>query len=344
MAVHGNSSIVFCATVFAIATIVFVIGISSRTLTLPHGTYIFKSSELENMKSEIYMLSSIQAQNNYKIDDLARKIGTLSRQLSAHSPLQTDGSMAIPQSDSTLQTRGSMSIPQPETFSFVDYSPEHWKLKKNIYKRQSLKQHGGGGHNGRHYFQNNWEPDFTCDFEERIGAIGDGGKWLCNAYKIAQVEECNVLSIGSLNDYGFEETMHKLNPRCKIHTFDHTVTPDGRKPPYVNFHKFGLGSQSSGNRRSMKDVIDMAGFKGKVIDVLKIDCEGCEFSVYKEFFTGFICQILIELHYMNVQSIDTLLQDMYDHGYSIFHKEPNTLGCDGECIEYAFLRTNFTDP
>jgi hypothetical protein len=274
------------------------------------------------------MLSLIQAWNSSKIDDLARKIDTLSRLLASQSPLQTAGTIAVP---------------QPETFSFFEYSPENWKLKKSIYKRQSLKQHGGYlSSNGRTYFQNNWEPALTCDFEERIGAVGDGGKWLCNAYKIAQAEQCNVLSIGSNNDYGFEEAMHKLNPSCQIHTFDHTVTPAGT-PPFVKFHRFGLGSQSTGNIRTMKDVIDMAGFQGKVIDVLKIDCEGCEFSVYKEFFTGFIRQILIEIHYKNGQATDALLQDMHDHGYVIFHKEPNTLGCSGECIEYAFLKVNFTN-
>jgi hypothetical protein len=260
--------------------------------------------------------------------------------------------MAIPHSSSRLQT---VSHPQPEAFSFVEYSPENWKLKKSIYKRQSLKQHGDQAFssnpeaiklvnsNGRSYFQYNWEPDFTCDFEERIGSMGDGGKWLCNAYKIAKAEDCNVLSIGSNNDYGFETAMHDLNPRCTIHTFDHTVTPTGT-PSYVNFHSYGLGSQSSGNIRTMKDVIDMAGFQGKVIDVLKIDCEGCEFSVYKEFFSGFIRQILMEIHYQNRESTDALMQGMHDHGYIIFHKEPNTFGCGGDCIEYAFLRTNFTDP
>jgi hypothetical protein len=100
----------------------------------------------------------------------------------------------------------------------------------------------------------------------------------------------------------------------------------------------------------MKDVMDMAGFREKLFDVLKIDCEGYEYNVYKEFFTGFIREILMEIHYKNRKSADALLQSMHghgytiDHGYTIFHKEPNTSGCGGNCIEYAFLKTNFTDP
>ena len=217
-----------------------------------------------------------------------------------------------------------------------------------------MQKTGKQASNGRNYFQYNWEPEFTCDFEERIGPMGDGGKWLCNAYKIAHAENCNVLSIGSNNDFSFEDAMHKLNPRCKIHTFDHTVlTP--KAPAYVNFHSVGLGSQSSGNIRTMKDIMDIAGFQGKDVDVLKIDCEGCEYDVYKQFFTGFIRQILIEIHYNGKpwkdlgenkirESTDALMQSMHDHGFTIFHKEPNTYGCGGDCIEYAFLKTNFTDP
>ncbi len=112
----------------------------------------------------------------------------------------------------------------------------------------------------------------------------------------------------------------------------------------MNFHRFGLGSKSSGYIRTMKDVIGMAGFQGKVVDLLKIDCEGCEYNVYNEFFTGFLRQILLEIHYKNRTSADALLQSMHDHGYTIFHKEPNTFGCRGNCIEYAFLKTNFTNP
>ena len=150
-----------CATV----TTLVVIVISSVNLWLPTSNLvpIWKVSELQRMWQP--------AQNS----DLTRKPDTSMGQLSYHSPLSTAGSMAIP---------------QPEAFSFVEYSPENWKIKKSIYKRQSLKQHGQiTAKNGRSYFQYNWEPSFTCDFEERIGGMGDGGKWLCNAYKITKAEE-----------------------------------------------------------------------------------------------------------------------------------------------------------
>ena len=40
----------------------------------------------------------------------------------------------------------------------------------------------------------------------------------------------------------FELAVHKLNPRCKIFTFDHTITPRN-VPPYVTFLKFGLSAR-----------------------------------------------------------------------------------------------------
>ena len=36
------------------------------------------------------------------------------------------------------------------------------------------------------WFQRNWEPSFSCGFEQRIGAAGDGGKWVCDVATIAK--------------------------------------------------------------------------------------------------------------------------------------------------------------
>ena len=30
------------------------------------------------------------------------------------------------------------------------------------------------------FFQNNWEPIVHCEFERRVGNVGDGGKWVCD--------------------------------------------------------------------------------------------------------------------------------------------------------------------
>ena len=46
-------------------------------------------------------------------------------------------------------------------------------------------------------------------------------------------------------------------------------------------------------------------------------------------------QILVELHNIKAPS---LFNSLYKAGYVVFHKESNTLGCKGSCIEYSFLK------
>jgi hypothetical protein len=48
-----------------------------------------------------------------------------------------------------------------------------------------------------------FEPTVDCTTKERIGHIGDGGKWLCNLRSVIQrrnPEPCVVYSFGVSND------------------------------------------------------------------------------------------------------------------------------------------------
>lgn len=227
-----------------------------------------------------------------------------------------------------------------ESFDFLSYSNEDWQRKKDIHNWQSKRQHGKQHSEGKKFYQENWEPTWSCGYEKRIGKIGDGGKWVCEAYLIAEATNCNVISIGSANDWSFENAIHELNPKCKIFTFDHTITPKD-KPDFVQFHALGLGPTVQGNIGTMNYLLQTAGLSDKVVDILKIDCEGCEWQIYHEFFSGFIRQILIELHGVGpMHRSNEFFKAMDKNGYVIFHKEPNTLGCSGDCIEYAFLKLN----
>ena len=231
-----------------------------------------------------------------------------------------------------------------ESFGFLKYAESKWVLKKQIHASQLKRQHGQQDALGRVFFQYNWEPTWSCGFEQRMGSISDGGKWVCDAYRIAEAGECNILSVGSNNDWSFETAMHALNPRCRIHTFDHTSGPAG-KPAYAKFYATCLGSADSGSVRTMDGILRMAGLENKTVDILKIDCEGCEFDVYSEFTKGFIRQVLVEVH-MRPQTtpvqVNAMFEHMHTNGYVIFHKEPNTSGCGGDCIEYAFLKLNLS--
>ena len=86
----------------------------------------------------------------------------------------------------------------------------------------------------------------------------------------------------------------------------------------------------------------------------QIDCETCEWETYREWFgQGVdIKQILIELHQGTEFDENlppnwdkgrgvpahALLSHLEGLGYVVFHKEPNTFGCKGSCIEYALIK------
>jgi hypothetical protein len=66
----------------------------------------------------------------------------------------------------------------------MEYTEDGWNRKLRIYAEQSKRQRKAVGDKkwtmrpAGEFFQNNWEPDWTCDFEQRLGSAGDGGKWV----------------------------------------------------------------------------------------------------------------------------------------------------------------------
>ena len=202
----------------------------------------------------------------------------------------------------------------------------------------------------------NWEPNFTCQHEQRLGGMGDGPKWVCDPHRIAnEQKDCLVYSIGSNNNFAFEESVHKeISNDCEIHTFDPTISENpSNKPDYVHFHKWGLGIEDKEGVRkkrelySMSTIVEKLGHKNRRIDIFKIDCEGCEWSTYKHWFGNGvdIRQIQVELHDGTDKAeegkqtpvADSFLSYMKELGYVTFHKEANIL-TSGNCIEYAFLK------
>ena len=167
---------------------------------------------------------------------------------------------------------------------------------------------------------------------------------MCDPFRISEKESCLVYSIGSNNNFMFEEAvLEEISPDCEIHTFDHTVGPaPSKKPTKVLFHPWALGKAAGPAGRSMPEIVRELGHSGKVIDILKIDCEGCEWTTYKEWFGEdvYIRQLQVELHKGTPQPAQQFFEFLQQLGYVVFHKEPNTLGCGGSCIEYAFLKLN----
>lgn len=228
-----------------------------------------------------------------------------------------------------------------------------------------------------------YEPEATCFSEERFGglsserfkAFGDGPKFVCGvdvvAAKAKAAEEsksdgCLVYSIGSNNDIRFEKATHTFMNGCEIHTFDPTLDENpfiGGE--YATFHPWGLGTDggkegktmhnrnNKGARKSFATVLNNLGHTGRTIDVLKIDCQGCEYAAMPPLFDMIaegkvkVDQILIELHgpKKSEKNVD-LLKKFFDAAdkakMRVTHKERNGWGCDGyRCVEYSLVSEEF---
>jgi Methyltransferase domain len=173
---------------------------------------------------------------------------------------------------------------------------------------------------------------------------------------------CLVYSIGSNGDPSFEQSVRQeIGPHCEIHVFD--MDNYSRKvmkavPHNAYYHKWGIAKENKfrpDNRgriyKTLNQTMYELGHLNTPIDIFKIDCEGCEWQIYPDFFLPGIDlrQILIELHANNIQiskNGGTVLMPetpdffkMMERNYVIFHKEPNIQWSVGAAaIEYCFLK------
>jgi hypothetical protein len=231
---------------------------------------------------------------------------------------------------------------------FDDISTDHWKIIKAISKGRvhHLKKLGGYDK----FYAENWDPDFSCQFENSIGQNeSDGHKWVCDPHRFRKLPNCLIYSIGCNGQFEFELDMHRVAPNCEIHIFDPTDYSQKMRENGLNgdhYHAWGLKPSSDYDESSLPENVKGLTFKtltesmeqlghlGRRVDVFKIDCEGCEWKSYPDFLDHDLRQILIEVHGSNEPKF---FEAMANAGYVIFHKEPN-LFTDGQGIEFAMLK------
>ena len=208
----------------------------------------------------------------------------------------------------------------------------HDQDKKNMIKRPDT-----------YYFLPNWEPNFHCSHARRIGAMGDGGKWVCDPYRLKSRADCLIYSVGSAGDFSFEIEMKQVLSNCEIHTFD-----KGRYPCPVNvceFHQVMFGDQTDrvNTSKSWTTIINELNHTHRSIDILKIDIDGGEFRFFPQLLSSakqfHPRQILLEVHPANVTLIHELFDLIRSYDYTIYSKENNVLA-GPYFFEFSFLRLN----
>jgi hypothetical protein len=220
-----------------------------------------------------------------------------------------------------------------------------------------------------------YEPEAVCFTDERFGqgktgrryqAFGDGPKFVCGVDLLASKKgDCLVYSVGSYNQVDFEVSV-KQYLDCETHTFDPTISPSTFfGDEYATFHPWGLGEdrkevKSDGYKfttKSLETIYRKLGHKKdkRKIDILKIDCEGCEWTVMPPIFAAIasgnleVDQIQIEVHGPTLgnkdvteKSLKAFFKAADAAKMRISHKERNHWGCRGyERLDYAFASESF---
>eukprot|EP00656_Telonema_subtile_P013802 TRINITY_DN17016_c0_g1_i2.p1 TRINITY_DN17016_c0_g1~~TRINITY_DN17016_c0_g1_i2.p1 ORF type:complete len:1094 (+),score=263.27 TRINITY_DN17016_c0_g1_i2:74-3355(+) len=215
--------------------------------------------------------------------------------------------------------------------------------------------------NGR-YIWDWFSPDFVCPTMERMGRLGDGGKWICHPDRLPEKSDCVVYSFGVRDDVTFEqEIIERSGQRCEVHAFDPSVggLPQYAKhTPKLHFHKAALAAHTGSNKlwpvaNSLHGHMERLGHTH--VDVLKIDCEGCEWEVFEALLESDsalpFSQLLIELHLGNATSTEGMRENMFRLfeglealGFRAFAREinigPTLTGQLPTACEFSFIKNS----
>lgn len=199
-----------------------------------------------------------------------------------------DGLSGISTGISETLMRGSVK-------SIMAKSESLWD--KTVKQRHQVLQRTGDmglfpADSAPHYFEfpySVWDlvpASYNCPFEvERIGRMGDGGKWVCGMSRYEKSKTpLIVYSFGVQNESSFEQEMLERT-NCKIWGYDFSVEAFGPAlvEPYrsrTQFLQAGIAGTTDKVREppffNIQDLMERNGHT--YIDILKIDIEYFEFE------------------------------------------------------------------
>lgn len=251
-----------------------------------------------------------------------------------------------------IRNQYSCELSRIESDDFFCELNDDWQRRKQRFHIQHNRNHDRDSKFT--FFQNNYEPTFSCRYEQRLGNNGDGGKWICDVFQLQTRSNCLIYSFGSNGEYSFEnETKHFL-PNCEIHTFDKKFY---NGTTFCQFHQVRVGNGTHSDTKSLRMIMKELKHDQRYLDILKIDVEGSEFEFFEDLFrqtdsiSERIRQILIEIHFSGVvqqvgntstfdyNRVHRLFQLFHLKQYVIFHKEVNLFN-PYWAFEYSFIRMN----
>jgi FkbM family methyltransferase len=168
---------------------------------------------------------------------------------------------------------------------------------------RTLKESGGLGELSHAKWHMAWpmEEEHLLPCEgglDRWGAAEDGGKVLCNLKKL---KTGTIFSLGSRNDFSFEQSLSAAKVPVNIHVFDCTSEAPEKPIPRLQFHKVCLGNPDSKTFKASFEIEDgvvqsenanvmqvktyaqiMQQLQLTQVELLKMDIEGFEFEVFDD--------------------------------------------------------------
>jgi hypothetical protein len=197
------------------------------------------------------------------------------------------------------------------------------------------------------------------DISFRTPKLGLEEKTFCSLPPPGQLEEsCEIISIGSNRQWGFEHSFLKLYPHCTIHTFDCTTKDNPEKPKdeRIKFYPFCISNEEKEIDEllflTFENLVEKTGIVGSP-DILKLDVEGFEYDVFTNMLRTskklLPLQISVELHYAtrmydiewerrwrNSGELALFSSMMFIGGYLPVKMIPQR-GCDS-CMEVLYAR------
>ncbi|KAG7040330.1 hypothetical protein JMJ77_0003366 [Colletotrichum scovillei] len=218
---------------------------------------------------------------------------------------------------------------------------------------------------------------YTCPWDvQRVGKLGDGGKWICGMSKYemakrrsrASERPIRIYSFGIGDDSSFEAEMLYRSSAAEMYGFDDTVDGWGKGleayPNRTHFFKTAVAEYDYYDEGEKTEFLSIKSIMQKLrhdyVDLIKMDIEGDEFPTLESFLGDYVKggelegkevpvgQMVIEIHVPEkgpkISQFAEWWERIEEVGFRPVWSEANLLAVtvgDGKpcCFEYTWINT-----